>query len=187
MADLSTTVNRARAASTSSVGFPWRLLVISIVIFGLTVLVYAGINFGYVPYLNSEISKADANFTDLSKKIDVNQQQSLTDFYSQLYNVQTLALTHFYPSRIFDFLEKNIYPTVKLSSFQAGILGGDVRFDAVAVDFNTVINQLAILKTDPNVSAVSLDSSRQREAKDGGGVIFSVRMSFNPKFFESQQ
>jgi len=186
MADFNTTVNRARAASTSSVGFPWRLLIISIVIFGLTVLVYAGINFGYVPYLNSEINKADANFTDLSKKIDVSQQQSLTDFYSQLYNVQALASTHSHPSKIFDFLEKNIYPTVKLSSFQAGISGGDVSFDATAVDFNTVINQLAILKADSNVLAVSLDSSRQRETKDGGGVVFSVRMSFNPTFFESQ-
>jgi hypothetical protein len=187
MAELNSTINRARAAGISPVGFPWRLLIISVVIFGLTVLVWAGISFGYVPYLNSEIDKADADFNDLSKKIDASQQQVLTDFYSQLYNVQTLASTHLYPSKIFDFLEKNVYPAVRISSFQAGVSGGDARFDAITADFNTVINQLAILKADPNVLTVSLESSRQREAKDGGGVAFSVRMGFSPSFFKSQQ
>jgi Tfp pilus assembly protein PilN len=186
MAELNSTVNRARAAGTPSVGFPWRLLIISVVVFGLSVLVWAGISFGYVPYLNSQINGADSAFNALSSKIDINQQQSLTDFYSQLYNIQTLQGTHIYPSKLFDFLEKNVYPTVKLTSMQTGITGGDLSFEGLAVDYATLTNELAILKTDPNILTVSLDSSRQRAAKDGGGVNFSIRVTFNPSYFRSQ-
>lgn len=187
MADLNNTVNRARASSVSSVGFPWRLLLIAIIIFGLTLLIYVGIQFGYIPFLNSEISKADANFSALSAKVDVNQQAQLTDFYSQMFNIQKLSTSHLYPSKIFDFLEKNIYPLVKVSSLQVGAVGGDVRFDGVASDFTALTNQLAELKLDPNVSAVSLDSSQQRDVKSGGGVLFSARISFAPAFFSTQQ
>lgn len=148
MAELNSTVNRARAAGMPSVGFPWRLLIISIVIFGLSVLVWAGISFGYIPYLNSQISGADTAFNTLSSKIDLNQQQSLTDFYSQLYNIQTLSGTHIYPSKLFDFLEKNVYPTVKLTGMQAGITGGDLSFDGIAVNYATLTNEMAVLKTD---------------------------------------
>lgn len=186
MAELNSTINRARAAGMPSVGFPWRLLIISVVVFGLCVLVWAGISFGYIPYLNSQISNSDSAFKSLSSKIDINQQQNLTDFYSQLYNVQTLETTHVYASRLFDFLEKNVYPNVRLTSLQAGVTGGDLSFDGVATDYSVLTNEMAVLKSDPNILTVSLDSSRQRAAKDGGGVSFSIRMTFSPSYFESQ-
>jgi Tfp pilus assembly protein PilN len=187
MANLNTMVNKARASSVSSVGFPWRLLLMSLIIFGLTILVWVGIQFGYIPFLNSEISKADANFTTLSGKIDANQQTLLTDYYSQMYNIQALSRSHLYPSRIFDFLEKNIYPLVRINSLQAGVTGGDVSFDGIASDFNTLTNQLAILKADPSVGVVSLSSAQQRDAKSGGGVSFSIRITFNRSFFGIQK
>lgn len=186
MAEINSTVNRARIAGMPSVGFPWRLLIISVVVFGLTVLIWAGISFGYIPYLNSQISGADAAFNTLSSKIDLNQQQNLTDFYSQLYNIQTLSQTHIYPSKLFDFLEKNVYPTVKIVNMQAGVTGGNLSIDGLAADYGTLVNELAVLKSDPNVLTVSLSSSSQRDAKSGGGVTFSIKLTFNPSYLETQ-
>jgi Tfp pilus assembly protein PilN len=187
MADLNTTVNRARAAGAASVGFPWRLLVISFVIFGLTVLVWAGIQFGYTPFLNSQLSSATANFNALSGKISERQQKDLTSFYSQLYNIQSLQASHIYSAKLFDFLEKNIYPNVVLNSFQASLPGGSIRFDGVAADYQTLTNELAILKSDPNVTLVSLDSSNQRDVKGGGGVAFTISVSLSPSLFSAAQ
>ena len=187
MADLNNTVNRARASSISSVGFPWRLLLISIIVFGLTVLVWTGIQFGYIPYLNSQISNADADFTALSGKIDANQQAQLTGFYSQLYNIQKLSSSHLYPAKIFDFLEKNVYPLVRINSMKLDAVGNTVTLDGIASDFSTLTNQMAVLKISPDVSVVSLDSAQQMDAKSGGGVSFSIRISFNSSFFTTPQ
>lgn len=187
MADLNTTVNRARAAGAASVGFPWRLLVISFVVFGLTVLVWAGIQFGYIPFLNSQLSSATASFNALSGKISAQQQKDLTSFYSQLYNIQSLQASHVYPAQLFDFLEKNIYPNVILTSFQASLTGGSIRFDGIATDYSTLTNELAILKSDPNVTLVTLNSSRQRDVKEGGGVAFTISLSISPTLFSTAQ
>lgn len=187
MADLNTTVNRARAAGVASVGFPWRLLIIAFVVFGLTVLVWAGIQFGYAPFLNSQLSSAMASFNSLSGKISEQQQKDLTSFYSQIYNIQSLQSSHIYSAQLFDFLEKNIYPNVVLTSFQASLPGGDIRFDGIAADYSTLTNELAILKSDPNVTLVSLDSSRQRDVKEGGGVAFTISASLSPSLFNTAQ
>ncbi len=187
MADLNTTVNRARAAGAASAGFPWRLLIISFVVFGLTILVWAGIQFGYIPFLNSQLSNAMANFNSLSGKISEQQQKDLTGFYSQLYNIQSLQASHIYSAKLFDFLEKNIYPNVVLTSFQASLTGGSIRFDGIASDYSTLTNELAILKSDPNVTLVTLDSSRQKDVKEGGGVAFTISVSISPKLFDSAQ
>jgi hypothetical protein len=183
MTEINSTVNRARAAGAVNVGFPWRLLIISFVVFGLTVLLWAGIKFGYIPFLNSQLDKVTSSFNSLSQKVSADQQKSLTDFYSQLYNIQTLQNNHKYPARLFDFLERNIYSGLNITNFEANLDGGDIRFDGVAFDFQTLVNQLSLLRMDPNVSLVTLESSRQRDLKEGGGVSFSIKMSIKPNYF----
>ncbi len=181
--NINSTVGRARAAGMPSTGFPWRLLVVSIIIFGLMILIWAGISFGYIPYLNSQISSIDSAFNSLSSQIDTNQQKDLAQFYSQLYNIQTLSNTHSYSSKLFDFLEKDIYPTVKINNAQVDMSSGSLSIDGTATDYATLINQLAILKADPDIASVSLDSSKQNSSKEGNGVLFSIKLIFNGKFF----
>jgi hypothetical protein len=161
------------------------MLVISLVIFGLTVLIWAGISFGYIPFLSSQLKQVNADFESLSKRISPDQQKSLTDFYSQLYNIQNLQASHKYPAKIFDFLEKNTYPMVNITNFQVNLEGGDIRFSGIAVDYQTLVNQLAVLKSDPNVNSVVLESSQKKDVKEGGGVSFSIKMSIKTSFFNS--
>ncbi len=189
MPDINSTIGRARSAGIPSTGFPWRLLIISIVVFGLTVLIWAGISFGYIPYLNSQISSVDSAFKSLSSQINTSQQQDLAQFYSQLYNIQTLSKNHSYSSKLFDVLEKDVYPMVKVNNAQLDISSGNLSIDGTAFDYATLINQLAILKADPNIASVSLDSSKQNSSKDGNGVLFSIKLIFSNGFFNqpSQQ
>lgn len=186
MADFNTTVNRARVSGVPAGGFPWRLLIISIVVFGLTVLIYFGIAYGYTPYLNSQVSKVKADLNTLSKKIDDSQQKILTDFYSQIYNIQTLQSGHIYPSKFFDFIESNTYPSIKLTGASVGVQGGEVKIEGVATDFSVLTNYLAIIKNQPTVGLVSLEGARQRDVKDGGGIPFSITIAFNQKFFSAK-
>lgn len=173
----------SRAREYASVGFPWRVLVIAIVVFGLSILVYAGMAFGYTPYLTSQIKSVDGEFTALSESLDADQQQNLIDFYSQLYNIDTLSNTHVYPSHFFDFLERNTYPTVRFSLLQLNVSGGEARLEGIADDFAILSDQISVFQNSPDVASVTLDASRQRDAADGSGVFFSLKVQFQKGFF----
>ena len=59
------------------VGWPWRLLVFVVIIFGVTVATYLGMILGYKPYLNSQVKNLDAKITSLSQAVDEEQQKNL--------------------------------------------------------------------------------------------------------------
>jgi len=173
----------ARSGGASSVGFPWRILVISLVVFGLALLIYAGVQFGYVTYLNSEIKKVDSQFAQLSQTLDDGEQEALLSFYSQLYNIRSLSGGHLYPSRFFDFIERITYASVRFINVQLNVAGGEARIEGVASDFETLTDQIALMEAAPEVSSVALESSKRRDIRDGGGVYFSMKVLFSKTFF----
>ncbi|KKS82684.1 MAG: hypothetical protein UV58_C0007G0035 [Candidatus Wolfebacteria bacterium GW2011_GWC1_43_10] len=187
MADLnfSSVTPRSHKEEVSSVGFPWRIFVIALVVFGLTLVLWAGMSFGYTPYIKSEIKKVEAELDTLSTTFDESQQKDFISFYSQLYNIRNLSATHTYPSKIFDFIESSIYPTVRLSNLQVNLASGETRIEGIAVDYETLANQISALKNNTSVESVSLDTSRKAEAKDGGGTFFSLKIILNKKFLIS--
>jgi hypothetical protein len=164
-------------------GLPWRIFLLSLVVLGLTVLVYAGMSFGYVPYLKSEVQQVDAKFKQLSQSIDDAKQQELLKLYSQLYNIKTLSTAHVYPSRFFDFLERATYPAVRITSLVLNIKSREARLEGIALASDILTTQLAAIQESPEVESIELDAMRQRDAKEGGGVTFSVKVLFVKDFF----
>ena len=94
MADLnfSSVTPRSHKEEVSSVGFPWRIFVIALVVFGLTLVLWAGMSFGYTPYIKSEIKKVEAELDTLSTTFDESQQKDFISFYSQLYNIRNTSV-----------------------------------------------------------------------------------------------
>ncbi len=163
--------------------FPWRVLIIAIVIFGLNVFLWAGMSFGYIPYLNAQISEADDQFNVLSSSISADEQEQFVDFYSQLYNIDTLARSHTYPGVFFDFLETYTYPAVFLTSARVEVSDSQVRLEGVAANYSTLTDQIAMYRSHPSVISVSLNASRAREASEISGTNFSLRLIFEPSYF----
>ncbi|MFA6136406.1 MAG: PilN domain-containing protein [Candidatus Paceibacterota bacterium] len=177
------TVQKQKESPYSSVGFPWRIFVITLVIFVLSLVIYAGMDLGYKPYLESQLSKVDSDFDALSETFNEQQQKDLLNLYSQLYNIKNISLSHPYISQIFNLLESSLYPTVKLTNLQASVSSYEVRVEGITVDFDTLANQLAALKSHDKISSVSLDTSRKMEQKEGGGVFFSIKIILEKSFF----
>lgn len=171
--------------SSGTVGFPWRIFVISIILFGLVVLVWAGMTFGYAPFLNSEIKSTNTKVNQAAAFINEDTKQNLISFYSQLYNIQVVGAAHLYPTTIFPFLEQNTYSLVRLVSAQVNVTAAEVRLEGIASDYSILTEQVASYKKDPRVVSVSLESSRRRDQKEGGGVVFSLRIILDKNFFLS--
>ena len=164
-------------------GFPWRALIIAVVVFGLSVFLWAGMKFGYVPYLDAQISKADNQFNELSSSISADEQEQFVDFYSQLYNIDTLARSHTYPGVFFDFLETYTYPTVLLTGARIEVSDSQVRIEGVAANYSTLTDQIAMYRSHPSVISVSLDTSRTRDPSETSGTNFSLKLIFQPSYF----
>lgn len=169
-------VSAGGSKSKTSTGAPWRLLIISGVLFILCMVIYIGMDFGYTPYLTNEIQKVDADTLTLSKNVKDGEQKDMVRLYSQLYNISNLYETHTYPSRVFTFLEKRILPTVRIMSMDVDIQKSVIKFDAVTSDFDTVVLQVATIQGDENIKQAVLISSKKQDVKNGGGFVFSVRM-----------
>jgi hypothetical protein len=160
----------------SSTGVPWRLLTISIVVFVLMIVIFLGMEFGYKPYLQSQIKQADADISSLSQSLQDGQQNDVIGLYSQLYNINSLYNRHVYPSRWFAFLEKNVLPTVRVTSMDADFLKLSVKLDGIAPDLDTLVLQIATLQQDAHTQEVVLTSSGKQDPKEGTGILFNVRI-----------
>ena len=160
------------------VGWPWRLLVFTTIVFGLTVAIYFGMVLGYKPYLNSQVKNLDQKIASLGQAIDEQQQKGMANFYSQLINIQNLLASHQTASNLFGFLEKNTHQNVYYSSLNASLLEKSVKIEGNASDYNVLVQQLELFRRAPEIERVLLDDSR---SSDTGGINFSIRVIFKPE------
>ena len=164
-------------------GGPWRILIVSAVVFGLTLVIWAGMAFGYAPYLRAQVDDIDGELQALSSSITPEEQNDFIDFYSQLYNIDVLSRTHLYPTNVFEFLEEYTYPSVLITSARVQVTDNELRLDGISTSYDVLTDQISMYRDHPDVVNVSLDTSRARAATEGGGVIFSVRVVFTSQFF----
>lgn len=169
-----------------SIGVPWRLLIMTSLIFGLVILFWAGLSFGYTPYLSSKISNVDAQLDSLSSTLANGQQKQFTTIYSQLYNIEKLATIHYDASKIFDFLEASTYQTVLLNNVSIDNKNGSMNIGGIALNYDTLADQIASYKRYPGVSRVVLQSSSKLSDQRGGGTTFSIKVFLSKGFFNSK-
>ncbi len=160
------------------VGWPWRLLTFTIIVFAIILSIYFGMILGYNPYLNLQIKNLDQKITELSQTIDETQQKTLIDFYSQLVNVQDLLNSHTICSRFFDFLEKNTHQNVYYLSLNLSLAEKNARIDGIVPNYNILAQQLELFRKAPEIERVFLDDSRVVE---GGGIRFTSRLILKPE------
>lgn len=160
------------------VGWPWRLLVFVIIVFGVTTATYLGMSLGYKPYLNSRIKDLDNQITNLTKQIDVTQQKNLINFYSQLVNIKSMLDSHPAVSKLFDFLEKNTYQQVYYLYFNFSLAEKTVKIEGIATNYDALVKQLELFRRAPQIEKILLEDSK---ASEEGGIHFSIRLVFKPE------
>jgi hypothetical protein len=157
------------------VGWPWRLLVFVVIIFGVTVATYLGMTLGYKPYLDSQIKTLDAKITNLNQAVDEEQQKNLVGLYSQLVNIQSLLNSHPVASKFFDFLEKNTHQQIYYTALNLSLTEKSAKLEGIAVNYIILAQQLELFRKIPEIEKVFLDDSRLTEE---GSIRFSIRLIF---------
>jgi len=157
------------------VGWPWRLLSVASILFLGSIFVYFGLVFGYGPYLESQIEKADAEIQTLTDAISKEDQEKFIQFYSQLSNLKSLLDGHIFSSKIFPQLEKITNKKVYFNAASIKVESKIMELDGVADSYAVLGEQLEAFNQTKEISRYILNQSQTEE----GVVRFKATLYLN--------
>jgi len=123
----------------------------------IIVLIYAGLQFGYEPYLNSQISVLQAQAQKVGQSVSPADEANLIRFYSQISNIQSLIKNHVFFSQFLTLLEENTEANVYYTSM-VFTSGNQITLVGVARTSADVSEQIAAFEASPNIAAISLSN-----------------------------
>lgn len=165
---------------------PWRIFSFSFIIFIALLAVYAGMEFGYKPFLNSRIKSLDQKVAALTQSINEEQQNSLINFYSQLVNLKDLVNSHIITSNFLELLENNTYLEIHYTGLTLGIKEKEAKLEGLSPNYELLTKEMELLAKLPEVERIFLESSNYEElSKEMKGVKFNLRIFLTPQFFKA--
>lgn len=162
----------------ATVGWLWNIFIFSVVIFGSVALLYVGMEFGYGKYLANEKEKAQSEIDALKSKISAEDQNNLSEFYSQVYNVNRLLSRHVIVSRLLDLLGANTNTAVYYTKFGYTRSSNIFTISGIAPSFEFIPKQLEALRRLPEVKEVILSNAAEEE----NAIKFNIRVTLNTDF-----
>jgi hypothetical protein len=146
----------------------------------LMVLLYAGIAFGYEPYVEGQTNAVTASVVSLDKSIPSGQASSLMRLYSQAVHAKSLLEGHVLFSRFLTWLGNDTEANVYYASLGFAAKN-QVTLVVLAKSEADVNQQVAIFEDDPNVASVSV--STVSLASVSGFWQANVTLVMNPSVF----
>jgi len=164
-----------------SIGIPWRVLVFSLILFGISLVVFLGLKFGYMEYLENRSEALDQSIGELADTVNQDEQQEFITFYSQLVNLKTVLDNHQFGVNALKFLEENTLPPIYFTGAVMNVPERTMQLEGQADTLDIFIEQLAVLK---DASGLEGDAVVDNiEFSPTGEVAFSMRLTFTPTFF----
>ncbi|MBI3335826.1 MAG: PilN domain-containing protein [Candidatus Portnoybacteria bacterium] len=130
----------------------------------------------------SRVETLEEEIAVLSTKWPRELGESITGIPARMSKTQALLDSHLYGQNLFDFLRANVMKTVSIDSIKADVSLDTVELDGRTVSYEALAAQLALLKSLPLVSGLTLLSVVLGE---GGRVNFHITLKTSPQFFRS--
>lgn len=144
----------------------------------LALVIYAGLAFGYEPYVQSQLTAEQNKVSALNQSIPGSDQSQLIGYYSQIANLQILLQKHTNTTQLFSWLEKNTEANVHFQSLALAAANQMtvVGVGATEADIN---QQVAIFENAPEVSSVTVSNVTAPQIP-GNGWTFDMVLVMNP-------
>lgn len=161
------------------VGLPWRILLSGALILALTILIAFGLEYGYKPYLEEQVTAVDKQFSSLTKNFSEQDQKNIVAVYSQIANLKTILEKRTSINTVFKFLEEQTIPSVYYSD---AVMNGEelkLTIKGFTPTLTELSQQIAVFEKNKNVRNAVLDSV----GLQAGGAVFSITLQFNAEAF----
>ncbi len=162
-------------------GIAGQLLMLTSLLFFVSLGSYLGLQYGYKPYLDTQIENLDKDINNFAKQISPQEQTKIINFYSQLANLETLLNNHIFTSALLDWFEKNTQVNIYYSNFNFDSIKGDITLSGVAKTIEDLGEQLIIFNQLPEVRKVILSGI---SSQPNGLKEFELRLSINSQLIK---
>lgn len=173
-------VEQLSRGSQRTPGWSSGILLFSGSILFIVALVYAGLRFGYEPYLNAQISSLESQVQKAGQSVSPADEANLIRFYSQISNLQSLLKNHVFFSQFLTWLEQHTEANASYVSM-AFTSGSQVTLAGSAKTSADVSQQVAAFEAAPEVGAVSLSNVAFSTAANEW--LFNVVLTMKPSVF----
>lgn len=177
MAQYTKSVTEQFGGEKGTVGWSWRLLVFTFVIFGITLLAYSGMAYGYRPLLEQQVADLDLRTRELGELVSEDDQRNLSGFYSQLVNLKALLGNHVQGSKLVALLERNTNQNVFYTKVLFTSADKQAELEGVARNYAELVRQTEAYRQTKEVERFFLVESQSIE---GGGIRFKAKLFFVP-------
>jgi len=173
-------VEQLNQGSRRTPGWSSGIILFSGSILFIIVVVYAGLQFGYQPYLNGQLSSLESQAQKVGQSVSPADQASLVTFYSQINNLQSLIKNHVFFSQFLTWLEQNTEANVYYTSMSFAS-NDQITLLGVAKTQADVSQQVAVFEAAPEISGISL--SNVVLASVANEWTFNVVLTMKPSVF----
>jgi hypothetical protein len=173
-------VEQLNRGTSRTPGWSSGILLFSGSILFIIIFIYAGLKFGYEPYLNAQLSSLESQAKKMGQSISVSDEQSLVTFYSQISNLRSLINNHTFFSEFLIWLGQNTEANIYYTSM-AFSSGNQITLAGVAKTSSDVTQQVAAFEAAPEVSSVVL--SNVTFSPSTNGWIFNAVLTMQPSVF----
>lgn len=161
-------------------GTPWRLLLFSVFVFGIMLVSYLGLRFGYKPFLESQIQGLDTEIQKLATLMPQAEREQLTKFYFQVVNLKSILEKHVIASKLIPFAERIAHKQARFKSFSFAGDKGTVSIQMNAATPEAFVQQIEMLRSAPEVTSFAMSGVGVDE---GGTINFGVVLTLKPELF----
>jgi len=151
-------VDRLTQEPVRTPGWSGRLVLFAAGLLIVTLFVFAGLQFGYVPALEQQRTNLDTQITKLASEVPASDQANIVAFYSQLANIRSLLKEHTAVSPFFSWLERQTMGNVYFSRLALVLVSRQVLLSGVARSISDATDQLAIFQRQPQVERMTVNS-----------------------------
>ncbi len=141
--------------TSQSPGWSFGLISFSGGILAIVLITYAGLTYGYQPYLANQTAKVQDEISQTEQSISPTDQTELINFYSQISNLQTLLQGHTNGTAIFTWLENHTESNVYWSAFSYSN-SGTMTLTANAKSEADANQQIAVLESAPEITTLTI-------------------------------
>lgn len=134
--------DRLAQAPSRTPGGLRQLLLLSTLIFLLSISSYVGLGFGYKKYLENSIQNSKDEIIKFSEQVPIEEQEKLINFYSQIINLKSLLDGRINLSPIFTWLQSNTQINTHFSNFSFDKKRGSISLLASSKSFDDMTEQI---------------------------------------------
>ena len=173
-------INQLSEERSATPGWSSGLLFFGLGLAVLMVLLYAGIVFGYEPYVNGQIQKVSTQMASLNQSVASGDVASLVSLYSQTVQAESLLRGHVFFSQFLTWLGSHTEANAYYTSLTFAS-GNQVTLAVLTKSEADINQQIAIFENDPDVASIAVSSVSL--ASVSGFWQTNVTLTMKPSMF----